>query len=233
MVNHVLLAGLPERQSIHGERVAEALESIELSAEREGQDVAFDLRTVLDGVDPVRDELRVSFEPVLACEPERGFPRVSTIGERAGAVLQRHVLADRVALVAVDPSLALLEVDRIVREIPVDDDVAVGVEVEPFLPDRRADQDERPIRRVEPLAQLRGSRGGLAVGPFTAAFLVAKAHGERGVKPLSLGRDRVLGDFEVAVVDPRRPQRESPDHRVGDRGGRRLRLARSSRPRIP
>ena len=159
----------------------------------------------------------------MACEPERGFPRVPTIGERAGPVLQRHVLADCVALIAVDPSFALLKVNRIGGEIPVDDDVAVGVEVEAFLPDRRADQDEWPIRGVEPLAQLRGSRGGLAVGAFTAAFLVAKAHSERGVKPLSLGSNRVLGHFEVAVVDPRRPQRESPDHRVGDRGGRRPR----------
>src|SRR4051794_9170594 len=154
MVDHVLLAGLPEGKPIYGERVAEALESIELSAERKGQDVALDLRAVLDGVHPVRDELRVGLEPVLACEPERGFPRVPTIGERAGAVLQGHVLANRVALVAVNSTFALLEVDRVVRQVPVDDDVAVGVEVESLLPDRGADEDERPIRGVEPLAQL-------------------------------------------------------------------------------
>ena len=91
-------------------------------------------------VDPVGDKLRVGLEPVLACEPERGCPRVSSVGERAGAVLQRHVLADRVAFVAVDAAFALLEVDRVVRQIPVDDDVAVGVEVESLLPDRGADR---------------------------------------------------------------------------------------------
>src|SRR4051794_14555040 len=108
MVDHVLLAGLPECKPIYGKRVAEALESIELSAERERKDVALDFRAALDRVDPVWDKLRVGLEPVLACEPERGCPRVSSIGECAGAVLQRHVLADRVAFVAVDTAFALL-----------------------------------------------------------------------------------------------------------------------------
>ena len=97
--------------------------------------MTLDLGAVLERVDPIRDELRVGLESVLACEPERGCPRVSSIGKGAGAMLQRNVLADRVAFVAVDAAFALLEVDRIVWQIPVDDDVAIGVEVEALLPD--------------------------------------------------------------------------------------------------
>jgi hypothetical protein len=116
MVDHVLLAGLPECQPIHGKRVAEALESIELAAEREGEDVALDLCAVLERVDPVWDEFRVGRKPVSACEIECGRPRVPSVGECAGAMLQGYVLADRVALVAMDAAFALLEVDTRTRE---------------------------------------------------------------------------------------------------------------------
>ena len=90
---------------------------------------ALDLRAVLERVDPVGDELRVGLEPVVAREPERGCPRIPSVGECASAVLQRHVLADRVAFVAVDAALALLEIDGVVRQIPMDDDVAVRDEM--------------------------------------------------------------------------------------------------------
>src|SRR5689334_3425132 len=104
MLDNVLLTGLPEGQPVDRECVAEALEAIELAAEREGENVPLNLGAVFERVDPVGDELRVRLEPVLACEPERSCPRIPSIGERAGAVLQRHVLADGVAFVAVDPT---------------------------------------------------------------------------------------------------------------------------------
>jgi hypothetical protein len=85
VVDDVLLPCLAEGQPIDRERVAEALQSIELPAEREGEDVALDFRAVLDRVDPVWDEFRVGLEPVVACEPKRGCPRVSSIGSRAVA----------------------------------------------------------------------------------------------------------------------------------------------------
>ena len=48
-----------------------------------------------------------------------------------------------------DPALTLLQIDRIGREVPVVNDMAVGMEVQPFLPDRRCGKDERPKGRIE------------------------------------------------------------------------------------
>ncbi len=50
---------------------------------------------------------------------------------------------------AVDPSLALLEVDRAPWEVPVDDCMAPPVEVDALLPDAGRDEDERSERAVE------------------------------------------------------------------------------------
>ena len=50
-------------------------------------------------------------------------------------VLGRGIAPDRVALETVDASLALLEIDRVRRQVPVDDRMAVEVEVEPLLAD--------------------------------------------------------------------------------------------------
>ena len=47
-----------------------------------------------------------------------------------------HVLARGVTLVPVDATFVLLEVDRVVWQVPVHDDVAVGVEVQAVLPER-------------------------------------------------------------------------------------------------
>ena len=61
----------------------------------------------------------------------------------------RHVAAHGVPFVPVHTSLTLLEIDRVRRQVPVRNRVAVGVEVEPFLPHGRRRQDERPERRIE------------------------------------------------------------------------------------
>jgi hypothetical protein len=83
----------------------------------------------------------------------------------------------------------------------VDDDVAVRVEVEALLPDRRADQGEWPVRGVEPLAQLRGPRRRFAIGTFTAAFLVAPRD-----------EQEVAG----APLDGAHPRKEGVGERVSD-----------------
>ena len=46
----------------------------------------------------------------------------------------RNVLSHRVTFVAMHSPLPLLQIDRIGRKVPVDDDVAVRVEVQPLLP---------------------------------------------------------------------------------------------------
>ena len=207
------------------------LESVELSAEREGEDVALDLRPVFDGIDPVRDELPVGRS--CSCMRARTrSPMRPRARQRRRAELQRHVLADRVAFVAVDAPFALLEVDRVVREVPVDDDVAVGVEVEALLPDRGADQDERPVRRVEPLAQLRRARG---LSPCSRRRPPRRRSArERGVKPLAPAGDRV---FDVVLghgcASTREAAGRSPDHGVGDDAAASSGRLVLSRPRIP
>ena len=55
--------------------------------------------------------------------------------KRRLAVAVRQVLADGVALVPVDSTLALLKVDRVRGQVPVHYGVAVQVEVETFLAD--------------------------------------------------------------------------------------------------
>ena len=87
-----------------------------------------------------------------------------------------------------DSSLALFEVDRVGRQVPVHDDVAVRMEVEALLADGRADEGERPERRVEGLTQLRSPRGLLA-GCTVAALIVAEAHRERRVQTLAARLD--------------------------------------------
>ena len=42
----------------------------------------------------------------------------------------------------VNPSLALLQIHRIARQVPVDQAVAPGMEIEPLLPYRRAGEHE-------------------------------------------------------------------------------------------
>ena len=79
----------------------------------------------------------------------------------------RDVLADRVTLVAIHATLALLEVDGVAREIPVDDRVAPPVEVDPLLSDGGGRQHERPERRVEGRPDLR--EAGLILGVARAA----------------------------------------------------------------
>jgi hypothetical protein len=86
MVDHILLTGLPERQPIHGKRVPESLHAIELSAQREGEDVALDLGAVLDRVDPVRDELAYQRvprrSPVLQIRPAASNSRSTRVPGR-------------------------------------------------------------------------------------------------------------------------------------------------------
>ncbi len=67
------------------------------------------------------------------------------------------------ALIAVDPAFSLLKVNWIRREIPVDDRVAVVMEVEAFLADGCSREGEGPERRVESFAYLTCVSNNLAI----------------------------------------------------------------------
>jgi hypothetical protein len=98
-------------------------------------------------IDPVRYQV-VADRPIGSGSIEEDAPRIRSTTEALRERLQspplRDVLPYRVSLVAVYPSLPLFQIDGIGRQIPVIDGMAVGMEVEPLLPDGRRGEDERP-----------------------------------------------------------------------------------------
>ena len=86
--------------------------------------------------------------------------------------------AYRMSFEPVHAPLALLEVDRIARQIPMVDSVAVRVKVEPLLTDRCRGKDEGTEGRVERLPN--------RSEPDSPAFLVLRlgqAHCEPAAHP--------------------------------------------------
>ena len=77
---------------------------------------------------------------------------------------------------------------RIARQVPVDEAVAPGMEVEPLLPDRRAGEHEGSKRAVE-----RGADGVLADVLAVVRANVAEAQGEHGANPQLLAYDGSAG----------------------------------------
>ena len=60
-----------------------------------------------------------------------------------------NVAPDSMSFVAVDAAFALLEMDRIARQVPVHQAMTPGVKVQSLLPDRGAGEQEGPERAVE------------------------------------------------------------------------------------
>ena len=67
----------------------------------------------------------------------------------SGDLALREIEADGVSLEAVNAPFALFQIDRIAREIPMVDAVAIRVEVQPLLADRGSGEDERPEGGIE------------------------------------------------------------------------------------
>ena len=81
---------------------------------------------------------------------ENGGPGVRDGGcQRRRAVGGRHVLADRVPLVAIHTALALFEVDGVGGKVPMHDGVTPPVEIDAFLAYGSGRENEWPERRVE------------------------------------------------------------------------------------
>ena len=169
--------------------------------------MAFDLRR--SGVEnPVRNHLAAVRRSFRDGPLEESAPRVAAagppLGEQVRAEGRGDVPADGVALVAVDAPLALLEVDGVGGQVPVDDGVAPEMEVQSLLPDRRGGHHEGPERRVE--------RSGERLGPHLAAAfesLVAEGDGEAGAHTAGV-------ELDAAAVLRR------PGHVHPERGGAQL-----------
>ena len=88
----------------------------------------------------------------------------------------------------VDTPLALFEINRISRKVPMDQAVAPGMEIEPLLPDRRTGEQEGPKRAVE-----RISDGVLADVLAVIRAAVAEAQCEHGANTEFLTVDASSG----------------------------------------
>ena len=80
----------------------------------------------------------------------------------------RHVASNSVVEEADDSPFSLFELDGAGWHIPVNELMAIAMEVEALLSDRRCDQDPRPERAVERLADDLGMDSGVLVRPGTA-----------------------------------------------------------------
>ncbi len=99
-----------------------------------------------------------------------------------------------------DPALALLHVHRVARQVPVDDRVAVGVEVQPFLADGRRGEDERPERRVEGRTDL------VLAGDGAANVSLGLTEADRKMRAQALAVQLRIGIGEIDLV-PLHPAR--------------------------
>ena len=86
------------------------------------------------------------------------IPRIEEFATRGGrpSLIQcrgthrlRDVLPDGVAVIAVDPSFTLFQVDGVRGKVPVNHRVAIPVKVEALLPDGGSAKHERPEGRIE------------------------------------------------------------------------------------
>ena len=128
----------------------------DLPAERVGGDVSFDLRVPL--VHPERNEVSGVGRSIPHRLCQHCLPRVPGVSpESVDAVAGRQVLAYGVTHVTVHASFPLFEVDRVRWEVPMDDCVAVEVEIETLLADRGRGEHERPERRVERRPHIAGT----------------------------------------------------------------------------
>src|SRR5437879_358229 len=131
---------------------------LSIAAKRKHGYVPLDLGASLEGVDPVGHKVRISRGPARLRLLEEPLPRVAAVGEgtRHPESL-REVSANCMALVAVDAPFALLEVDWIGRQVPMNHGVAVRMKVQAFLTDRSRSEHERPEWGVEGQASLIGT----------------------------------------------------------------------------
>lgn len=101
-------------------------------------------------VDPRRPQLVHVGWTIPSGGVKQCWPRVARIaGQSDRPVSHRHVLAHCMALVAIHPPLAQIQVDDIGRLVPVHKRVKPPVEVDALLADGRAGEQEGPERRVE------------------------------------------------------------------------------------
>jgi hypothetical protein len=141
------LSRLAEREPINCKRAFELLKFPDLTTERQRGHVPLDAGAIRRRIDPVRYEITDSAASIARGSVKQCIPWVRKAPvEPDKPVGGGDVLADGVTFVPMNATLTLLEVDGIGREVPVDDCVAVKMEIETLLADRGRGQNERPKR---------------------------------------------------------------------------------------
>ena len=100
--------------------------------------MTLDLGSTLDWEDPERHEIAFRCRSLLNRAVEKALPRIWIVGCETVLTEPAHdVLPHRMALVAMDASFPLFEIDGVARQVPVHHGVTVQMEVESLLADGR------------------------------------------------------------------------------------------------
>ena len=110
----VVLTGLTEYEPVRAERTEQPPVLLGFAGQRECWHVALDDPSAVPGKNPERLDVGVVRFAIAVRRREHDFPRVVMLWiECHPAVYVRHILPDRMTLVAVHPTLTLLEIDRV------------------------------------------------------------------------------------------------------------------------
>lgn len=142
ILQQIFLSWLTECEAIEGQAPFEPFQSAHLAAEWERWNAPFNLNRPL--IDPIGDEVGID-RSFSARGVEHDLPGVAITRARAAhdiGLIICQIEADRMAFEAMNPSLALFEINRIAGQIPVIKPIAVGVKIESFLADRCGRQSE-------------------------------------------------------------------------------------------
>ena len=206
----VVLAWLSKRESICGNALLEPCQARDFPAVRKERHPALDLDWTV--VKPIGNEVAVDWRGG-PCGGKHRSPRICWRHAAASdcrCLAGRDVEANCMAFVAMHASFALFQVDRIARQIPVVEPMAVRMEVESFLSDRCGRQHERPERRVKGItyAAQAGRR-------FFFVAIVGEPHGESAPHGEPADTKSAGADPRIVDLDLRRKKGNCPTDSTG------------------
>lgn len=172
---------------------------------------------------PIRHEI-APLRPICPCEIKQSLPHIRVrLAVSRAAVSRRNVFTDSVPFIAMDSTLALLQIDRVGRQIPVGYGMTVMMKIEALLTHGCCHENERPKGRIEcrPYALLsRYSRRTVeSGGNFFVIAIIAEPHGKTNMHGLfrHFNFARIARSLNLIDAQGRGTKRE-----VADQFGRNL-----------
>ena len=149
MIDKFSLPRLTEGKTVDGEGAENVIQSALVETERIEGDDPFDSGAMSCLDVPVGDEFtfssRDSFFPVRKLKEV--VPRIivgcESLLRESSAIFRSHLLAYHEALVAIDATFTLFQVNGVSGQVPMHDAATVGVKVETLLADRGGGENER------------------------------------------------------------------------------------------